>query len=260
VPSQPASAKSSSHRGIVYSAFALAALLVVIVVFRVARSFLSLRPGRIHATARAPEPSATPAKKPPPAGPKIMIYEERPAPRPPETDSVSELTETNGSSVVTEDQSSVEPMRRAEAEASTPAPEPQPVSATAVERAAATEHPAPSPVRADDLPAHVPESVSADGDGEGAEFVESEPAVERCDIAYWRGYRKAAFYARAFDEEGLEVALAESEEFRARGNGTPERTEAAAAAHKALMASLVEAGWTKEGEGELWYDARLTRE
>ena len=84
--------------------------------------------------------------------------------------------------------------------------------------------------------------------------VASEPT---CQVAYWRGYRKAAFYARAFDEEGLEVALAESHSFKARGNGVPERTEQAVAAYEALLAQLANDGWEPIGGTDNWFGQTL---
>lgn len=83
--------------------------------------------------------------------------------------------------------------------------------------------------------------------------------AKTCTIAVWRGYRKATFYARAFDSRGTEVALAESAFFRYRGNGAPERTEAAAEAHRALVEQLRRAGWESTRDGKSWFDLTLTR-
>jgi hypothetical protein len=80
-----------------------------------------------------------------------------------------------------------------------------------------------------------------------------------CQVAYWRGYRKAAFYARAFDEEGYEVALAESPLFKARGNGVPERTEQSVAAYEALIAQLAKDGWEPIGGTDNWFGQTLRR-
>jgi hypothetical protein len=80
-----------------------------------------------------------------------------------------------------------------------------------------------------------------------------------CTIAVWRGYRKAMFYAQAFDARGGEVALAESPPFRYRGNGMPEKTQAAADAHDALVESLRHSGWEPDNEGGSWFDLTLTR-
>jgi hypothetical protein len=73
-----------------------------------------------------------------------------------------------------------------------------------------------------------------------------------CEIAVWRGYRKAHFYARTYvDEE--EVAVGESPSFRGRGRDTLERTDEAAAAHAVLCQTLREAGWKRIAAGRPWY-------
>jgi hypothetical protein len=90
----------------------------------------------------------------------------------------------------------------------------------------------------------------------------SAPATDResCEIALWRGYRKANLYARVLDDSGKPLALAESPSFRARGNGTLERTEEAVAAHKALCRQLEGVGWKHVGRRESWYSAVYERD
>jgi hypothetical protein len=89
---------------------------------------------------------------------------------------------------------------------------------------------------------------------------QAQPAPElTCEIAFWRGYRKAGFYARAFDQEGYEVAVAESPYFKARGNRVPDQTEQARAAYEALSAQLAEAGWKAEGRNGTWFGTRFRR-
>jgi hypothetical protein len=73
-----------------------------------------------------------------------------------------------------------------------------------------------------------------------------------CEIAVWRGYRKAVFYGRAYADE-QEVVVAESTSFRARGKGTLERTDEASAAHERLCRLLEGAGWGHSGHGDDWY-------
>jgi hypothetical protein len=80
-----------------------------------------------------------------------------------------------------------------------------------------------------------------------------------CRIAVWRGYRKATFYAQAFDSRGGEVALAESPSFRYSGNGMPEQTQAAAEAHRALLEALRHSGYQTAKRGTSWFDMTLTR-
>jgi hypothetical protein len=86
--------------------------------------------------------------------------------------------------------------------------------------------------------------------------VPAAPATreQTCDILFWRGYRKAAFYARTFDETGEAVAVAESPFFRPQGTGAPEPTEAAKAAYDALRSQLVAAGWEPVSTGDAWFD------
>jgi hypothetical protein len=74
-----------------------------------------------------------------------------------------------------------------------------------------------------------------------------------CEILFWRGYRKATFYARIFSDEGEPLAVAQSPSFRAQGNGTPERTEEAVAAYQALREQLEQTGWEHAGSGRAWF-------
>jgi hypothetical protein len=86
-----------------------------------------------------------------------------------------------------------------------------------------------------------------------------EPADVTCQIAYWRGYVKSAFYARAFDESGQEVALAESPRFRAQGKDLPDQTEQAVAAHEELTAQLANEGWEADGRDATWFGRTFRR-
>jgi hypothetical protein len=94
--------------------------------------------------------------------------------------------------------------------------------------------------------------------------LEDEPPVTSpryltCVISYWRGYRKATFYARAFDEDGHELVLTESAEFKARGNGLPEPTEQAIAAHEELIAQLRRDGWEPVDRDDTWFGHTFRR-
>ncbi len=93
-----------------------------------------------------------------------------------------------------------------------------------------------------------------------AEQIE-EPTEEFCQISIWRGYAKSRFFARLEigDNRYHEVAVAESPTFRPKGNGTPERTAAAEAAHAALLGFLLAEGWEVEGKADPWYADRLRR-
>jgi hypothetical protein len=76
----------------------------------------------------------------------------------------------------------------------------------------------------------------------------------RCAIRFWRGYRKANFCAETIDA-GEQFAVAESSLFRARGNGIPERTDEAVAAHAALVEQLEAQGWRRVAGGSDWFEA-----
>jgi hypothetical protein len=123
---------------------------------------------------------------------------------------------------------------------------------------------------APDVPAKTPEAIDNFRGAEPApidERLEAEPPAptptpseQTCDILFWRGYRKAAFYGRTFDETGEAVAVAESPFFRPQGNGAPDPTEAAKAAYEALRSQLIVAGWEPVTAGDDWFDEtfRLT--
>ena len=82
---------------------------------------------------------------------------------------------------------------------------------------------------------------------------------DACEIAVWKGYRKARFYARVLATDGTEFALAESDSFRWRGNGSLDQTEDAAAAHQQLLDHLASHGWSVHQETPTWYVKTLKR-
>jgi hypothetical protein len=87
----------------------------------------------------------------------------------------------------------------------------------------------------------------------------ASPALERCEIVWWRGYVKGRFqaYAGAAPERDL---IAESPAIRWRSSALPEPTEAAVAALDALTDRLSEAGWqAQEGQADPWFGLRLSR-
>lgn len=118
------------------------------------------------------------------------------------------------------------------------APQPQVEVVTEPPAAARVEEPPPAPVE----PA-----------------VQTEPTEEFCEIFVWRGYAKARFYARLELDETDEFAVAESPSFRFHGNGTPDNTEAARAAHRALVEKLRAKGWEQEDTTGPWFAARFRR-
>jgi hypothetical protein len=119
----------------------------------------------------------------------------------------------------------------------------------------------PAPVEARE-PEPVPETVfHAEEEVEPDSHAESEPVVDTstCNIALWRGYRKAMFYAQTFDSNGDAVALAESPMFKYSGNGIPDQTDAAVQAYKALVELLKDEGWQTAEHGPAWFDQTLTQ-
>jgi hypothetical protein len=115
-----------------------------------------------------------------------------------------------------------------------------------------------------DVPAKAPEAVDNSRSSEPAPIDQRlqpespaptpPPSEKTCDILFWRGYRKAAFFGRTFDETGEAVAVAESPFFKPQGNGTPEPTETAKAAYDALRSELIAAGWEPIAAGGDWFD------
>jgi hypothetical protein len=83
--------------------------------------------------------------------------------------------------------------------------------------------------------------------------------LEFCQIGWWRGYVKSEFYADAIGPEGDRYRAGTSPEFRWWRSTPPERTKAAVAAHEALVAKLLRAGWEPEEQGFDWYEARFSR-
>jgi hypothetical protein len=99
-------------------------------------------------------------------------------------------------------------------------------------------------------------------DGGAAAFVpEPPPQHERCEIALWRGYAKARFFAKLTTGSGeYEYGVAESQPFRARRNGTVEQTQRAEAAHRSLVEFLTGEGWEQEENPDgAWYASRFWR-
>jgi hypothetical protein len=100
---------------------------------------------------------------------------------------------------------------------------------------------------------HMSAPLQIDEPLEDAPAAPESPAEQTCDILFWRGYRKAAFFGRTFDETGEALAVAESPFFKPQGNGTPEPTEAARAAYEALRSELIAAGWEPVAAGDDWF-------
>jgi hypothetical protein len=124
---------------------------------------------------------------------------------------------------------------------------------------AASTIPAPPPARATPISEPLEEPIAREPEPE-VEQPEPVPLEDlTCEILFWRGYRKATFYARIFSDDGEPLALAQSAEFRARGNGRPEQTEEAVAAYEELRAKLEQWGWHHVGSGDAWFGDVFTR-
>jgi hypothetical protein len=105
-----------------------------------------------------------------------------------------------------------------------------------------------------------PQSISLDPpsieppDSEAPSAAPSPTVV--CEIALWRGYVKAQFYARICGDDSVS-AIATSPTFRCR-SAVPEETEQSVAALTALRDQLIGAGWEPNGRGAAWYARRFT--
>lgn len=144
-----------------------------------------------------------------------------------------------------------------------PEPEPQPVAeigepvaSKPVRKRAPAKH---RPVKRASAPqraaAHVPAKVETDAVEPHAEDV----ATAECAIRFWRGYRKANFYACVFTDDGEPLAVAESPLFRARGTGIPDKTDEAVAAYDALCKKLEDNGWQRASPGKTWFGDVFTQ-
>jgi hypothetical protein len=74
-----------------------------------------------------------------------------------------------------------------------------------------------------------------------------------CEISFWRGYFKAAFYARLVSESDPLAAVARSPYFPYRGTEVPERSGETLAAYEALRQQLERAGWEHTRPGNPWF-------
>lgn len=74
---------------------------------------------------------------------------------------------------------------------------------------------------------------------------------EVCEIRLWQGYRSYEFFAAVGD-----VAIAQSDSFRSRGEPSAE-DEKARMAHAALVRQLLDEGWQADGTGSGWFSQRF---
>lgn len=99
------------------------------------------------------------------------------------------------------------------------------------------------------------DTIDPESEEEADEAAAAQPLATEltCEIVFWRGYRKSAFYAQIFDEAGEPLAVAESPYFRSSGNGTPDATDEAEAAYDDLCERLERDGWNWVDQGSTWY-------
>jgi hypothetical protein len=269
---------SATRLTLVPAAFVIAALVILIVAFRIVRQVVLDRriPVRDAIVIRSPreEPVAIPsaeAQPVPQSSVDTFPLGEAPILGAPTTSSrpYPTLIVNHGSSTLARSATAPrEPTRRqpepavgASADRTDIAREPQARNADS-SGAAPAKGPhdngaAPSP----SIPVMTSPEMAGVGDDAVATKDEAAPVMDgrECEIAFWRGYRKATFYARAFDQEGLEVSIAESRPFRVSGNGIPDRTEEAIEAHRVLLERLRGEGWESDGGGPNWFGLTLRR-
>jgi hypothetical protein len=77
-------------------------------------------------------------------------------------------------------------------------------------------------------------------------------ALEECAVVRWRGYTRSTFVACLADG----TPVAESQAFKARGDGAPAQDGPAGEAHAQLLRELEALGWTRTGDGDSWFDVR----
>jgi hypothetical protein len=82
---------------------------------------------------------------------------------------------------------------------------------------------------------------------------------ESCEIALWRGYTRAHFYARPTFPEPGDFALEVSPRFRPGKDEIPQKRGSALAAYEALIEKLVRRGWEPSGLGGEWYEQWFRR-
>lgn len=80
-----------------------------------------------------------------------------------------------------------------------------------------------------------------------------DTALETCEIVFWRGYVKCAFYAVTTDGEPVG-----SPSFRSR-EPSPVRSGAVLEAHRALVERLQDEGWEPAARGRAWYALTFNR-
>lgn len=173
-----------------------------------------------------------------------VLVEVEPEPEP-EPDPVAEVVEAVP-----------EPEREPEAAPPVVEERAQPRPPTPARKRARTTH---RPVKRVTPPQRAAAHVPAPAEVEATESHSDDVAKVACEIRVWRGYRKANFFACVFSDDGEPLAVAESPSFRSRGNGVPEKTAEAVAAHEQLRVQLEAAGWQYAASGRTWFGDLYSR-
>ena len=84
-----------------------------------------------------------------------------------------------------------------------------------------------------------------------------ETRVRECEVEWWRGYVRSAFYAIETSSGGFGRTIASSPFFRWRKSDVPRVTPEAAAALRSLVESLEREGWTVAGRRKEWFGVKL---
>jgi hypothetical protein len=84
-----------------------------------------------------------------------------------------------------------------------------------------------------------------------------ETRLRECEVEWWRGYVKSAFYAIETSSGGFGSTIASSPFFRWRKSDVPRETPEAAAALRSLVESLEREGWTVAGRRKEWFGVKL---
>lgn len=101
--------------------------------------------------------------------------------------------------------------------------------------------------------------VSASGAERDARVLAAarETRMRECEVGWWRGYVKSAFFAMETSSTGPGRTIAWSPYFRWRKRDVPRETPEAAAALRSLVNSLEREGWIVAGRHEEWFRVRF---
>jgi len=191
------------------------------------------------------------------AVPMLVEVEPEPEPEPePVAEAVEYVAEPEPEPATAPPEPEPEPEPVAEAVEPVPEPRAKPAPAKPARKRAPTKH---RPVKRVAPPQRAAAHAPAPVELEATEPPSEDAATVACEIRVWRGYRKANFFACVLGDDGEPLAVAESPFFRAHGNGVPDKTADAIAAHEQLRAQLEAAGWRYAASGRTWFGDLYSR-